>query len=428
MLDVAFIRENPDAVKKGIAAKNTDPALVDRFLELDTQWRSLTQQFDEQRALQKKLGAEKKVDEAKALKEKIKEVEASLAEAEKARLELLYQIPNLAFDDVPVGKNEEGNQVIRTWGNPPEFDFKPKDHMALGEALNLIDTKVASEVSGSRFNYLKGDLARMEYALVSYVFSLLSDPAFIKTMAAKIGPDFPATPFVPVVPPVMIKPEIFTRMARLDPSTQDERFYLPKDDLYLVGSAEHTLGPMHMDETIPESALPLRYVGFSTAFRREAGSYGKDVHGILRVHQFDKLEIESFSLPELSRQEQDFIVSIQEYLVQSLNLPYRVVAVCTGDMGGPDARQLDIETWMPGQNAYRETHTSDLMTDYQSRRLKTRVKRAADGKTELVHMNDATVFAIGRILIAIVENYQTKEGTIRIPEALQPFLGKKEIV
>ncbi len=426
MLDINKIRTNPEEIKKGIAAKNSDPELVEAFLEVDEKWRALTARFDEARAEQKKLGEAKKVAEAKKLKEELKKIEADLSEFEKQRTEILYKIPNLPFEDVPVGKDESENKVIRAWGDIPEFSFQPKDHMELGEALDVIDTKTAAKVAGSRFNYLKGRLAMMEFAIVQHVFSLLSDKDFIKKMAAKIGPDFPDSPFIPVIPPVMINPETFTRMARLDPGQEDERFYLPKDNLYLVGSAEHTMGPLHMDESIPESKLPLRYVGFSTAFRREAGSYGKDVQGILRVHQFDKIEIESFTLPELSRMEQDFIVSLQEYLLQSLELPYRVVSVCTGDMGGPDARQIDIETWMPGQNKYRETHTSDLMTDYQSRRLKTRVKRN-DGKIELVHMNDATAFAIGRILIAIMENYQTKNGTVRIPKVLQPCLGAGEI-
>jgi len=208
-------------------------------------------------------------------------------------------------------------------------------------------------------------------------------------------------------------------MARLEP--REERYHIESDDLCLIGSAEHTMGPMHMDETIAEKRLPLRYVGYSASFRREAGSYGKDVKGILRVHQFDKLEIESFSSPESSVTEQDFIVAIQEYLMQQLGIPYRVVIVATGDMGDPDARQIDIEAWLPGQNKYRETHTSDLMTDYQARRLQTRVKRG-DGKTDLVHMNDATVFAMGRTLIAIMENYQREDGSITVPEALKKFV------
>ena len=222
----------------------------------------------------------------------------------------------------------------------------------------------------------------------------------------------------------MIKPDIFAKMARLEP--KDERYYIQSDDVYLVGSAEHALGPMHMDETILEQDLPLRYAGYSTAFRREAGSYGKDTKGILRMHQFDKIEMESFSKPEDSIMEQDFFVAIQEYLLKQLEIPYQVMMICTGDMGGPDARQIDIECWMPGQNKYRETHTADLMTDYQARRLNTKLKRK-DGKNEFVHMNDATVFAIGRTLIAILENNQQKDGSVKVPKVLHKYTGFKAI-
>ena len=209
-------------------------------------------------------------------------------------------------------------------------------------------------------------------------------------------------------------------MARLDPP--EDKYFLAEDKLYLTGSAEHTLGSMHMNEIIEEKNLPIRYVGYSTAFRREAGSYGKDTKGILRMHQFDKIEIESFTLPERSLGEQDFIVAIQEYLMRKLGLHYRVVAICTGDMGFPDQRQFDIETWMPGQDAYRETHTSDLIGGFQARRLNTRVRRL-NGETEYLHMNDATVFALGRTIIAILENYQQADGSVLIPEALVPYVG-----
>jgi len=224
----------------------------------------------------------------------------------------------------------------------------------------------------------------------------------------------------------MIKPDVYTKMARLSPEDKTERYYIPSDDIYLVGSAEHTLGPIHIDQIIPEADLPIRYVAFSTAFRREAGSYGKDTRGILRVHQFDKIEMESFSKPEDSVLEQNFFVAIQEYLVKSLEIPYQVVSICTGDMGKPDARQIDIECWIPSQKKYRETHTSDLMTDYQARRLNTKLKRR-DGKIEFVHMNDATAFAIGRILVAILENYQQKDGSIKVPKVLQKYCGFKVI-
>ncbi len=434
MLDAKIIREQPDRVKEYIKTKNADPKLVDNFLDLDKKWRELTALLDNLRAGQKKLSENRDIDGARKNKEEIKSLEAQLPDVEKERELVWAQIPNLPDADVPVGKDEKGNKVLRKWGEPKKFDFKLLDHMELGTKLGLIDTEKAAKVSGARFGYFMREAALLEFAIVEHALGVLTDEKILKTLAEKITKGYSAKPFVPVIPPVMIRPEVFRRMGRLDPGQEEERYYLPKDDLYLVGSAEHTLGPLHMDETIPEENLPLRYVGFSTSFRREAGSYGKDTRGMLRVHQFDKIEIESFTAPENSRKEQDFIVSIQEYLMQSLELPYLVVAICTGDMGGPDARQIDIETWLPGQGKYRETHTSDMMTDYQSRRLGTKVRRAgpsaalgAGGKTEFVHMNDATVFAIGRILIAIMENYQTKEGKINVPKVLQKYLGKKVI-
>ncbi len=422
MLDVNLIRNNPDAVREGISFKKANPQLVDDFLALDKKWRELVKETDDFRAEQRKAGESREIKKAKELKVKIQKNEEQLKDIEKERERILYLIPNLPMADVPVGKDESENQVLRNWGEIPKFDFEPKDHMELGEALDIIDVKMAADISGSRFNYLKGGLAMMEFAIVQYVFSILTDEKIIEKIAKKISSDFPAKPFVPVVPPVMIKPEVYIRMARLNSENEDEKFYLQKDNLYLIGSAEHTLGPLHMDQTIDELRLPLRYVGFSTSFRREAGSYGKDTRGILRVHQFDKVEMESFSLPELSAKEQDFFVAIQEYMLQELKLPYQVMLLCTGDMGGPNAKQIDIETWIPSQNKYRETHSADFMADYQARRLNTKVKRL-DGKTELVHMNDATAFAIGRILIAIMENYQQKDGSILVPEVLQKYLN-----
>lgn len=426
MLDANLLRKEPEKIKDAIAKKKADPMLVDEFLRLDGEWRKATTELEILRGAQKKASAERNIEEGKRLKGEEKLLESKVNEAEEARNAVWIKIPNPAYDDVPVGKDETENVVVRKWGEPTKFDFDISDHIALGEKLGLLDTEKAAKISGARFNYLFGDAARLEYAIVNYVFEVLTDPEVIHELAEKIEPGYSPKPFIPVVPPVMIRPDVFKRMARLDPGQEEERYYLPKDDLYLIGSAEHTLGPLHMDETLKEEDLPIRYIGFSPAFRRESGSYGKDVKGILRVHQFDKLEMESFTIPGNSRKEQDFIVSVQEYLVQSLDIPYQVVSVCTGDMGGPDARQIDIECWMPGQNRYRETHTSDLMTDYQSRRLATKFKNK-EGKAELVHMNDATAFAIGRMLIAIMENNQTAEGKIRVPKVLQKYLGKEEI-
>jgi seryl-tRNA synthetase len=370
------------------------------------------------------LGTERRIDEAKKLKEEMTGLHTQLASLETRRQESALAIPNLLAADVPEGKDDSENKVIRTWGELTKFGFQPLDHMQLGEKLGIIDKERAAKVSGARFTYLKGGMAQLQLALMQFVFATLTDKKIMAKIAKKIGVS--PKPFTPIFPPVMIKPEPYTRMARLSPETKEERYYIPADDLYLIGSAEHTLGAMYMDEILPEEQLPIRYLGYSTSFRREAGAAGKDTHGILRMHQFDKLEMESFTKPEASLKEQDFLVAIQEHLTQALNIPYRVVYNCAGDTGTPDARQIDIEMWMPAQNKYRETHSADLMTDYQSRRLGTKF-RQADGTSQFVHMNDATAFAIGRTLIAIIENFQTEKGTIKVPKALQKYAGIKEI-
>ena len=424
MIDIKLLRENPEKVKKGITAKKFDRRLVDEFLESDGKWRELVKKVEELRAEQKKLSGKRDIEAGKKNKELIREIEAKIAEVEKIREAAHLKIPNMPSDDTPIGDSEEDNKVLRKVGEPRKFDFEPKDHLALGESLGIINSESAGKISGARFAYLMGDAVRLEFALVQYAFETLTNPETIKAIAEFVQSGHSAKLFIPVVPPAMIKPAVFERMARLEP--KEERYHLAQDDLYLIGSAEHTLGPLHMDETILEEKLPIRYVGFSTNFRREAGSYGKDTKGILRLHQFDKLELESFSLPENSVAEQNFFVAIQEYLMKELGIPYQVVSICAGDMGGPDAKQIDVEAWMPGQNKYRETHTADLTTDYQSRRLGTKLRRK-NGKTEFVHMNDATAFAIGRTIIAILENYQTKDGKIEVPKVLQKYVGKKII-
>lgn len=418
------MRQEPEKVRRAIELKKADPKLVDWFLKLDEEWRKLTKEVDEKRAEQKKFSEKRDIEGGRMNKEEIKGLEEKVGKMEKARADIWAKIPNIPSEDTPTGKDESDNKVLRKSGEPKNLDFKAKDHVALGESLGLLNTESAGKISGSRFAYLMGDAARLEFAIVQHTLEVLGDEKIVASIAESVKPGYHAKTFTPVVPPVMIRPEVFERMGRLDPKV--ERYHIPSDDVYLIGSAEHTLGPLHMDETIDESRLPIRYLGFSTAFRREAGSYGKDVRGILRVHQFDKLEMESFTTPEDGLAEQEFFVAVQEYLIRSLGLPYQVVAICTGDMGGPDARQIDIETWLPGQGKYRETHTSDYMTDYQARRLGTRVRRK-DGKTEFVHMNDATAFAIGRILIAILENYQTADGKVEVPEVLQKYVGKKII-
>ena len=426
MLDINYIRKDPEGVEKNAKNKGLKIDFI-KLLKLDEDNQILMKKIDALRADINKASKSKPdavaIKKLRAMGEEIKKLEEEKRGMEEKLRELLWKIPNMVSKDTPVGKDEKDNKVLRIVGEKTGFKFRPKEHWELGEALDVVDFKRASKVSGSRFVYLKNELALMQFAIVQHVFNILTNEKILSQIVKNAKLKVSAKPFIAVVPPVFVKPEVMDRMARLEP--KDERYYIKSDNQFLVGSAEHTLGPLHMDEVLQEKDLPLRYIGYSTAFRREAGSYGKDTKGMIRVHQFDKLEMESFSVAEDSILEQDFLVAIQEYLMQSLGLPYRVVQLCTGDMGGPDARQIDIETWMPGQNTYRETHTADLMTDYQARRLKIRVKRR-DGN-ELVHMNDATAIAIGRTLVAIMENYQTKEGTVKVPSVLQKYCGFQEI-
>src|SRR3989344_948002 len=422
MLDINFIRENIDIVRRAIKNKKADVD-IDKLLILDTRRRELIKISEGLRSEQNKQSKDPHLSEQigalKALKEHLKTFETELADVEKEYDKLMLEVPNIPCADTPIGGDESGNVVLVEVGDIPKFEFKPKEHWELGVALDVIDTERAANVSGSRFAYLKGGLALMQFALIQFVLSVLTNEKMLKKIIKKNKLNISSKPFCAIVPPVFIRPDIFQKMGRLEP--KDERYYIPSDDLYLIGSAEHTLGSMHADEFLLEKDLPIRYIGYSTAFRREAGSYGKDTRGILRVHQFDKLEMESFSVLENALEEQKFFVAIQGYLFQELGLPYRIVNICIGDMGAPDARQIDIETWMPGQNTYRETHTADYMTDYQSRRLGIRVKR--NGRSEYVHMNDATAIAIGRTIIAIVENYQNENGSIEIPKALQKYMN-----
>lgn len=417
MLDVNYIRTNPDAVKAGVTEKHVDPKLVDKFLRFDEEWRGKTAAIDqlksEQNALNKEIGAAAKKEDllgkAQILKKRLAEITEELNAVAAKRDDILNRLPNIPFDDVLRGKDESENKVLREVGTRPKFSFAPKDSLALGEALGLIDVKRAAEITGSRFGYLLGDAARLEFALVQFALETV----------AKHG-------FTPVVPPVLIRPEVYEGIGRLAADQKDDRYFLEKDDLYFVGSAEHTLAPLHMGEVLQEKELPRRYVGFSTCFRREAGSYGKDTKGILRVHQFDKVEFFSFAHPEKSEEEHRFLLGVQEELMQALKLPYQVVEICTGDMGWTDARQFDINTWIPSEEQYRETHSCSNTTDFQMRGIGTKYL-GKNKKKEFVHALNATGFAIGRMVIAILENYQTKKGTVKVPEVLQKYVGKEEI-
>ena len=425
MLDIAFILENKDIVRKAIENKGKEPVDLDRIEVLYTKRAELVGAIGENNRQRKEAAAARDVARGSTLKQQLATMEDELRSITKELTDTVAAIPNIPSPDVPVGADESGNVVVRQWGEKPAFTFQPKAHWDLGKERGLIDSERAAKVSGSRFTYLKGGLVLLQFALIQWVLATVGDESVIGEVIAKNELAVPNKPFVPVLPPMMITPEMFFGMARLEP--REERYYIPDDNLFLIGSAEHTLGSMHAGEQFAEAELPLRYIGYSTSFRREAGSYGKDTKGILRQHQFDKLEFQSFTVGEKSKPEQDLLVALQEHLMQQLNLPYQVVAVCTGDMGGPDVRQIDLEAWMPGQDTYRETHSADLMGEYQTRRLGTKVKRDS-GEKEFVHTNDATAFALGRTLIAIIENNQQEDGTIAVPEVLQPYMRNAKYI
>jgi seryl-tRNA synthetase len=369
----------------------------------------------------------KLIEQGKELKAKLAEKEPKLAEIEQDFITKLKQVPNVYEDDVPIGLTEDDNQVAEVCGEPTKFKFAPKNHYEIGQARGWIDKERASKVAGARFAYIKGDMVKLQMAIVNFVMNSLSNQEVIHEIIDKAGLKGQVVdkPFTIVLPPLMLRTEMYDAMDRLEP--REDRYKIEGEELWLQGSAEHVLGSMHAGEIFEEKELPVRYLGYATSFRQEAGTYGKDMEGIIRMHQFDKLEMESFSTKETSRKEHELFVAIQRWLVEQLELPYRVIRKCTFDIGKPDARGIDIEVWLPGQDKYRETHTADYMTDYQSRRLQTRVRRDS-GDLELVHTNDATAFALGRIMIAIIENYQNEDMTVRVPKVLQKYLDGKEII
>lgn len=355
----------------------------------------------------------KKISELKKLSDKISKLKASARGQEAEIFSQVKNLPNLFLADVPVGSNAGTNKILKEVGKRPDLE-KPKDYLSLGIDLGIIDVQRASKVSGSRFGYLKAGAVLLEYALVQYTFSrLLTDD------------------FVPVAPPVIINKEFMEAMGYLAQGSEEEVYYLQKDNQYLVGTAEQAVGPYFANEILSESDLPKKFIAFSSCFRREAGSYGKDTKGIFRVHQFDKLEMFVFCRPEESEVQHQKLLNLQEALVSSLGIPYRVVQLCTGDLGVPSAKTYDIECWLPGQNQgkgeYRETHSTSNTTDYQSRALNTRFK-AGNGKNEFVHLLNGTAFAIGRILIAIIENYQQTDGSVLVPKVLQPYMHGIEVI
>ena len=416
MLDIKFIRENKEKVVKGLEKRLfKDVDLIDQALDLDKKRKTFLLEIEELRAKRNLIAKEKNIEEGKKIKEELGKKEPELRELEEKLKEALYKLPSVLMDDVPAGP-EENKKLVRKVGEPKKFDFTPKDHLELGIKLGMIDTQRASKVSGSRFTYLKGDGVLLELALINFALEKLTKEGFI-----------------PVFPPMLIKKEITDDLGYWQ-SGENKNYYSVLDfeeeqkdkksenPLYLIGTGEHSLVPMHKDELFEEKDLPKKYVAFSSCFRREAGTYGKDTKGILRMHQFDKVEMVCLTKPEESHDMHEKLLSISEGLMQELGIPYQVVILAAGDTAYPLSKTYDIESFMPGQGKYRETHSISTATDYQSRRLNIRYK-SKDGN-KYVHILNGTAFAIGRTIIAIMENYQNEDGSIAVPEVLRKWVGK----
>jgi len=411
MIDIKDLRADPDKYRNAAKAKQFDPKLIDDLLKIDGKRIELIKKVEDLRAKRNQV-AKKKGDkgreEGREIKEVLVKLEPELKTVEIEYKNALNKLPYPPAEDVKIGKDESENEVIKKWGKPKKFSFKPKDHLELGEALDIIDVKRASKVSGPRFGYLKGDAVKLEFALINFAFEFLIKEGFI-----------------PIVPPVLIKKDMMAAMGYLEHGGEDEMYVLEKDNLVLVGTSEQTIGTMHAGEILKGDELPKRYVGFSTCFRREAGSYGKDTKGIFRVHQFDKVEMFSFTKQEESDKEHEYLLSLEEKIFQLLEIPYQVLKMCSGDLGLPFSRKYDLEAWFPVQGRYREVTSTSNANDFQSRRLNTRYQDKEEIK--YIHMLNGTALSIGRPIIAIMENYQQKDGSIKIPKVLQKWFGEKTI-
>ncbi|AXI87448.1 serine--tRNA ligase [Actinospica acidiphila] len=420
MIDLRLLREDPDRVRASQRARGEDVALVDALLSADERRRSSGVRFDELRAEQKSLGKligratgdEKSelLKRAEQLKADVKAADAERDAADTETQELLLKLSNLVHPDVPVG-GEEDFVTLETHGTVRDFSaegFEPKDHLELGQLLGAIDVERGAKVSGSRFYFLTGVGALLELALVNAAMAQAT-----------------AAGFTPMLTPALVRPQSMAGTGFLGQAAQDV-YHLDKDDLYLVGTSEVALAAYHMDEILDAGKLPLRYAGFSPCFRREAGSHGKDTRGIFRVHQFDKVEMFSYVAPEESQEEHRRLLEWEKQWLTSLELPFRVIDVASGDLGSSAARKYDCEAWIPTQGKYRElTSTSDC-TEYQSRRLQIRVRE--DKKVRPLATLNGTLCAVPRTIVAILENHQQPDGSVRVPEVLRPYLGGREIL
>ncbi|MBI4078994.1 MAG: serine--tRNA ligase [Candidatus Levybacteria bacterium] len=410
MLDIKFIRENPKRVQEAARNKGVDIDIM-HVLEIDYKYRELSQLVQRLREERNRLSKEKNIEAGKKLKDELEKQEHALKAVEEELQTWVYKIPNIPKKDVKIGKDELENEVIKKHGEPKKFSFAPKDHVELGKILDIIDIERAAKMSGARFGFLKNDAVLLEFALVQFAIdSLLKEN------------------FTPIIPPVLVKPEIMQGLGYAEHGADEDMFVIPKDNFVLIGTAEHAIVAMHKNEILQSRILPLRYVGFSTAFRREAGSYGKDTKGIFRVHQFDKVEMVSFVAEGEDDKEHEYLLSLEEKFFQQLQLPYQVVKMCTGDVGFPAARKFDLEAWIPSQEKFREVTSVSTVTDFQSRRLNIRYQDSAkQNEKKFVNILNGTAFAIGRTIVAILENYQQEDGSVVVPQVLQKYIGKSAI-
>jgi seryl-tRNA synthetase len=415
MIDIKFIRENPDAVRASQKGRGEDTSIVDQLLAIDETRRTAITEFEtlraEQNALSKSVGAAKGdeksalLENAKELANKVKTADTKRADIESQANAIAMQLSNILDPDAPIG-GEADFVVIEHVGTPRDFTkdgFEPKDHVELGKLLGAIDTERGAKVAGSRSYYLTGAGALLEFALVNYAIS----------SATKAG-------FIPVIPPVLVNPAAMEGTGFLGQAAENV-YHLERDEVYLVGTSEVPLAAMHMDEILPAEKLPLRYAGYSTCFRREAGTYGKDTRGIIRVHQFDKVEMFSFCKPEEAKEEHKRLLQWEKDFLNAMEIPYRVIDVASGDLGSSANRKFDIEAWIPTQGTYREVTSTSNCTEFQARRLNIRYKDS-DGTKAIATLN-GTLVAIPRMIVAILENHQNADGSVNVPKALQPFLG-----
>lgn len=418
MIDLKALRSAPDDFRTPLARRGVSSDTIDRLLEIDEQRRALMTQAQDLRAEQKQFGRrigqatpEERpalIEESGTFSARIEALETDEAALEAEQNAILLTIPNVPHPEAPDGVDDDDAVEVQQFGDKPEFDFDPADHVALGEALGILDIERAVKVSGSRFAFLLGDAVFLEFALVRYAMDIIAGHGF-----------------TPVIPPVLTREEALFGTAFL-PGSADQIYKVPEDDLYLVGTAEVPLAGMHMDEIFEADQLPLRYGGFSTCFRREAGTYGKDTSGIFRVHQFDKVEMFSWVTPEDSWEEHERLRAIQTEVLSGLGLHGRVVDIAVGDLGDSAARKYDQEVWLPGQGRYRELTSASNCTDYQARRLKARYR--TDDGTRTVHTLNGTACAVGRTIIAVLETHQQADGSIVLPEVLVQMMGKERLV